>query len=79
MRAALLREYGQPLELIDRPDPEPTRADHVLVKVGGAGVCATDLHAMDGLMEGAGVLSVLSPGARRPRRPSRRRPATRRR
>ena len=55
MRAALLREYGRPLELIDRPDPEPTRPDDVLVKVGGAGVCATDLHAIDGLMEAAGV------------------------
>jgi NAD+-dependent secondary alcohol dehydrogenase Adh1 len=25
------------------------------VRVGGAGVCATDLHAIDGLMEPAGV------------------------
>jgi NAD+-dependent secondary alcohol dehydrogenase Adh1 len=55
MRAALLRNYGQPLELVERPDPEPTRPDEVLVKVEGAGVCATDLHAIDGLMEAAGV------------------------
>jgi NAD+-dependent secondary alcohol dehydrogenase Adh1 len=55
MRAALLSEYGQPLELVDRPVPELTRPDEVLVKVGGAGVCATDLHAMEGLMEPAGV------------------------
>ena len=27
----------------------------VLVRVGGAGVCATDLHAIEGLMEPAGV------------------------
>jgi NAD+-dependent secondary alcohol dehydrogenase Adh1 len=27
----------------------------VLVRVGGAGVCATDLHAIDGLMEAVGV------------------------
>jgi NAD+-dependent secondary alcohol dehydrogenase Adh1 len=27
----------------------------VLVRVGGAGVCATDLHAIDGMMEPAGV------------------------
>ena len=55
MRAALLREYHQPLELIDRPAPEPVGAQDVLVRVGGAGVCATDLHAIDGLMEPAGV------------------------
>ncbi len=55
MRAALLREYERPLELVDLPTPELTRPDHVLVRVGGAGVCATDLHAIDGLMEPAGV------------------------
>jgi len=55
VKAALLREYGRPLELVERPIPEPARPDEVLVKIGGAGVCATDLHAMDGLMEPAGV------------------------
>jgi NAD+-dependent secondary alcohol dehydrogenase Adh1 len=50
-----MSEYRRPLELVDRPTPELTRPDHVLVKVGGAGVCATDLHAIDGLMEPAGV------------------------
>jgi NAD+-dependent secondary alcohol dehydrogenase Adh1 len=55
VRAALLNEYETPLEFVDRPAPEPRRADEVVVKVGGAGVCATDLHAIDGLMEPAGV------------------------
>jgi NAD+-dependent secondary alcohol dehydrogenase Adh1 len=55
MKAALLSAYGQPLELIDRDPPELTRPDQVLVRIGGAGVCATDLHAIDGLMEPAGV------------------------
>ncbi|HEY7632121.1 MAG TPA: NAD(P)-dependent alcohol dehydrogenase [Thermoleophilaceae bacterium] len=55
MRAALLREYHTRLELVDHPTPEITRPDEVLVKVGGAGVCATDLHAIEGLMEPAGV------------------------
>src|SRR3954447_8808831 len=54
MRAALLREYHRPLELVERPVPEPARATDVLVRVGGAGVCATDLHAIEGLMEPAG-------------------------
>ena len=55
MKAALMREYHRPLELVDRPVPEPARHTDVLVRVGAAGVCATDLHAIDGLMEPAGV------------------------
>jgi NAD+-dependent secondary alcohol dehydrogenase Adh1 len=55
VKAALMREYHRPLELIELPVPEPTRATDVLVRIGGAGVCATDLHAIEGLMEPAGV------------------------
>ena len=55
MKAALMREYHRPLELVDRPVPEPSGASDVLVRIGGAGVCATDLHAIEGLMEPAGV------------------------
>jgi NAD+-dependent secondary alcohol dehydrogenase Adh1 len=55
VRAALLREYHRPLELIERAEPEPLAARDVVVRVGGAGVCATDLHAIDGLMEPAGL------------------------
>jgi NAD+-dependent secondary alcohol dehydrogenase Adh1 len=55
VRAALLAEYHRPLELIERPEPEPVRARDVVVRVGGAGVCATDLHAIDGHMEPAGL------------------------
>jgi len=55
VKAALLREYHRPLDLVDRPVPEPERTGDVLVRIGGAGVCATDLHAIDGLMEPAGV------------------------
>jgi len=55
MRVAVLREYDRPLELEEMPVPEPARPRDVLVRIGGAGVCATDLHAMEGLMEPAGV------------------------
>jgi NAD+-dependent secondary alcohol dehydrogenase Adh1 len=55
MKAAILTEYHRPLELRDVPVPEPTEPTDVLVKVGAAGVCATDLHAQDGLMEPAGL------------------------
>ena len=50
-----MRDYHQPLELIERPMPELQRPDEVIVRIGGAGVCATDLHAIEGLMEPAGV------------------------
>jgi NAD+-dependent secondary alcohol dehydrogenase Adh1 len=55
MRAAQLTEYHRPLELIEKDVPEPTAARDVLIRIGGAGVCATDLHAQDGLMEPAGL------------------------
>ena len=54
MRAALLEDYHRPLELVERPVPEPVDASSVVIRVGGAGVCATDLHAIEGLMGGAG-------------------------
>jgi NAD+-dependent secondary alcohol dehydrogenase Adh1 len=55
VKAALLNEYHRPLELVERPEPEPTGPRSVVVRIGGAGVCQTDLHAIDGLMEVAGV------------------------
>jgi NAD+-dependent secondary alcohol dehydrogenase Adh1 len=50
-----MREYHQPLEFVERPVPEPSRPTDVLIRIGGAGVCATDLHALEGKMEPAGV------------------------
>ncbi|HKI92558.1 MAG TPA: NAD(P)-dependent alcohol dehydrogenase [Gaiellaceae bacterium] len=55
MKAALLGAYHRPLELIERPEPEPAGPRDVVVRIGGAGVCATDLHAQEGLMEPAGL------------------------
>jgi NAD+-dependent secondary alcohol dehydrogenase Adh1 len=55
MKAALLGSYHRPLELVERPEPEPAGSRDVVVRIGGAGVCATDLHAIDGLMEPAGL------------------------
>lgn len=47
MKAAVVRKFGQPLEIEDRPVPRPVRGQ-VLVKVVASGVCHTDLHAADG-------------------------------
>ena len=55
MKAAVMRAYHQPLEFDERPVPEPVAPSDVLIRIGGAGVCATDLHALEGLMEPVGV------------------------
>lgn len=47
MKAAVVRKFGQPLVIEDRPVPRPGRGQ-VVVKVVASGVCHTDLHAADG-------------------------------
>jgi len=47
MKAAVVRAFGQPLVIEDRPRPKPGRGQ-VLVKVAACGVCHTDLHAAHG-------------------------------
>jgi NAD+-dependent secondary alcohol dehydrogenase Adh1 len=55
VKAAVMHAYHQPLEFVDRPVPEPSHPTDVVVRIGGAGVCATDLHAIEGLLEPIGV------------------------
>ena len=47
MRAMELKRPGEPLQLVERPDPSPEPGE-VLVKVSACGVCRTDLHLVDG-------------------------------
>jgi len=47
MRAAVVREYGEPLAIEHLPIPEPG-PDDVLVRIVASGVCHTDLHAARG-------------------------------
>jgi len=48
MKAARLYEYNKEFDesvrLVDVPDPEITSPTDVIVKIGGAGVCRTDIH-----------------------------------
>jgi NAD+-dependent secondary alcohol dehydrogenase Adh1 len=55
VKAAVLNDYNQALELEDRPEPEITQPNQVRVKIEAAGVCSTDLHAIDGEMGPAGM------------------------
>ena len=48
MKAIAVHAYGQPPRLDEVPEPEAPGPDDVLVRIGGAGLCRTDLHIMDG-------------------------------
>ncbi|GAA1615109.1 NAD(P)-dependent alcohol dehydrogenase [Actinoplanes couchii] len=48
MRAVRVTGYHQPLRLDEVPEPVVTGPHDVLVEVGGAGVCRTDLHILEG-------------------------------
>ena len=53
MQAARLHEYtedmGNALSIDEVDRPAPTRSDHVVVEVGGAGWCQTDNHIIEGM------------------------------
>ncbi|MFC6885449.1 MULTISPECIES: alcohol dehydrogenase catalytic domain-containing protein [Actinomadura] len=73
MRAALLREYGAPLEIAEVEVAAPA-AGEVLVRVAASGVCGSDLKAIDGKSpvvthlpcvlghESAGTVEAVGPG-----------------
>ncbi|MCC2978278.1 alcohol dehydrogenase AdhP [Sphingomonas sp. PL-96] len=73
MKAAVARNFGQPLVIEELPIPTPGPGE-VLVKIEATGVCHTDLHAIDGdwpvkpIMplipghEGVGYVAALGPG-----------------
>jgi NAD+-dependent secondary alcohol dehydrogenase Adh1 len=48
MKAVRLSKYNTTPELVEVPDPEATSPLDVVVRVGGAGVCRTDLHIIEG-------------------------------
>ncbi len=51
MRAVQVVAYHQHLEMAEVPVPEPTHPFDVVVRIGGAGVCRTDLHILEGQWE----------------------------
>ena len=48
MRAVQVVGYHQPLEMKELPVPEVTGPLDVIVRIGGAGVCRTDIHILEG-------------------------------
>ncbi|WP_153532293.1 zinc-binding dehydrogenase [Actinomadura macrotermitis] len=73
MRAALLREFGAPLQVTEVAVAAPA-AGEVLVRIAASGVCGSDLKAIDGKSpvvthlpcvlghESAGVVEAVGPG-----------------
>lgn len=55
MKAQVLRQYDESLtadqwvSLEDVPEPTITKSTDVIVRIGGAGVCRTDLHIVEGI------------------------------
>lgn len=75
MRAAVLRAWRAPLEVIDLPDPDPA-PDGVVLRVLACGVCRSDWHAWTGAdpdidlpivpgHEYCGEVVAVGPGVRR--------------
>jgi NAD+-dependent secondary alcohol dehydrogenase Adh1 len=48
MRAARLHEYGKRPEIEEVAEPQITGPLDVIVRIGGAGLCRTDLHIVEG-------------------------------
>lgn len=48
MRAVQVVGYHEKLEMTEKPIPEATGPWDVVVRIGGAGVCRTDLHILEG-------------------------------
>jgi propanol-preferring alcohol dehydrogenase len=47
MKAALLKEFNEPLRIVELPRPEPGPCE-VVVKVEASGICHTDIHTARG-------------------------------
>jgi 2-desacetyl-2-hydroxyethyl bacteriochlorophyllide A dehydrogenase len=49
MKAAVIHEYHRPVSIDDVPIPSPGPHE-VVVRVGGSGLCASDLHILEGMV-----------------------------
>ncbi len=54
MKAAVLEQVQQPMVIKDVPVPSVGESD-ALIRVEACGVCHTDLHVAEGMLEGFGI------------------------
>jgi NAD+-dependent secondary alcohol dehydrogenase Adh1 len=62
MRAARLNGYHQAFRLEEVPVPSLQRPRDLLIRVAAAGLCRTDLHIVEGMLEPYGVRLPYTPG-----------------
>ncbi|HEX4680244.1 MAG TPA: NAD(P)-dependent alcohol dehydrogenase, partial [Gaiellaceae bacterium] len=63
MKAARLHRYHDPLKVEELDEPKVTGPNDVIVRIGGAGLCRTDLHIQEGQWaEKSGVALPYTPG-----------------
>ena len=53
MKAVRMFAYNEPVRMVDVPDPVIDSPTDVIVKIGGAGVCRTDLHIIEAVWRDA--------------------------
>lgn len=53
MKAGRIHAYHEPITIDDIEEPKIDSETDVIVKIGGAGVCRTDLHIVDGIWKDA--------------------------
>jgi NAD+-dependent secondary alcohol dehydrogenase Adh1 len=58
MKAVRLHVYGEPPRVDEVAEPEITGSNDVIVRVGGAGLCRTDLHVRDGWFADLGSVGL---------------------
>jgi NAD+-dependent secondary alcohol dehydrogenase Adh1 len=58
MKAVRLHTYGEPPTVDEVAEPELTGPNDVIVRVGGAGLCRTDLHIRDGWLADAAPVGL---------------------
>lgn len=61
VKAACVAAPGQPFTIEERPVPRPGHGE-VLVRVAACGLCASDLHLVEGLEPPPGVTFPITPG-----------------
>ena len=49
MKAVQVFGYNEPVKMVDVPEPKIESPTDVIIRVGGAGVCRTDLHILEGI------------------------------
>lgn len=62
MKAARLHRYREPFTLEDMDQPCLSEPDDIVVRVAAAGLCRTDIHIIDGMLEPFGVRLPYTPG-----------------